>query len=285
MDEVVALYAQNAEDSQKQLEDELQLIIRWENEQKDLWFWERIGRYPFVLLDRITPRIIQKRIGKLLDELGAYIQTGGQYLINEQEILDMLADEAGPSIKSLSLEHVPALPLTVMNRVSDKMKEARTQQAIYQGAATGLGGVFTLAIDIPYLLGLSLKIIQEMALSYGYNPREKKERIFIVQCLQFASADYVGKQAVLKNLSDYHHGNAEPESFSQIQGWREVITVYRDNYGWKKLFQMIPIAGALFGAWMNKSIIEEVAEAGQMLYRKRRILEKLDALRKKEMLG
>ncbi len=48
--------------------------------------------------------------------------------------------------------------------------------------------------------------------------------------------------------------------------------------GWKKLFQMIPIAGILFGAIANKGMIQDVAEAGTMLYRKRRIYEKLNEL-------
>ncbi|MDA8351914.1 MAG: EcsC family protein [Firmicutes bacterium] len=255
---------------------ELRMIERWEEEQKDLWFWEKIGRYPFALLDRITPKLVQDKIGQALDELGAYIQTGGQYLINEQRVLDQLAREAGLAPGSLAFSRIQDLPLAILNRTSDQLKESRIEIAKYQGATTGIGGVFTLAIDIPVLLGLSLKTIQEMALAYGYNPREKQERIFIVQCLQFASADYVGKQSILKNLSVGPQGETEREAISQIQGWREVLATYRDNFGWKKLFQLVPVAGLLFGAWINKSTIEEVAEAGQMLYRKRRVLEKLD---------
>jgi hypothetical protein len=53
------------------------------------------------------------------------------------------------------------------------------------------------------------------------------------------------------------------------------VWTFRDQYGWKKLFQAIPIAGVLFGAWMNKTMICDIAEAGKMLYRKRRIIEKL----------
>ncbi|HBS45421.1 MAG TPA: hypothetical protein DEA91_14890 [Paenibacillus sp.] len=44
---------------------------------------------------------------------------------------------------------------------------------------------------------------------------------------------------------------------------------------WKKLFQAIPVAGMFFGAYTNRKALEEVAEAARMLYRKRRILERL----------
>lgn len=146
-----------------------------------------------------------------------------------------------------------------------------------QGATTGIGGIFTLSIDIPLLLGISLKTLQEIAVAYGYDPNDKKERIFIVKCLQFTSSDIVGKQAVLKELSAYSDPSMEKndEIISQVQGWREVIMTYRDNFGWKKLFQMIPIAGMIFGSFINKSMIHDIGETGKMLYKKRRIYEKL----------
>ncbi len=50
---------------------------------------------------------------------------------------------------------------------------------------------------------------------------------------------------------------------------------FRDQYGWKKLFQAVPIIGVIFGSLFNKSFMEDIAETGKMLYRKRRIIEKL----------
>ncbi|WP_089968227.1 EcsC family protein [Lihuaxuella thermophila] len=263
---------------------ELEKIHQWEEEQKDLWFWEKIGRIPFAVLDKITPNIVHEVLGKILDEIGGYIQTGGQYLISEENILTQLS-VANASSDPLSLEDVASLPLQTMDRVAAKLKDSRTQFATMQGATTGFGGIFTLAIDIPALLGLSLKVLQEMALTYGYDPKEKNERIFVVKCLQFASSDFVGKQAILKDLSQFHTKNGERESISRLQGWREVIATYRDNYGWKKLFQLVPVIGILFGAWINRSTIEEVAEAGMMLYRKRRILDKLEEMEKNTQNG
>ena len=75
------------EESTDFLKEELKKIEAWENEQKDLWFWEKIGRLPFLLLDKITPKFIQEKIGLAIDELGSYIQTGGKYLVNEETIL------------------------------------------------------------------------------------------------------------------------------------------------------------------------------------------------------
>ncbi|WP_420824095.1 EcsC family protein [Thermoflavimicrobium daqui] len=261
-----------------QLHHELQKIEEWEQEQKDLWFWEKLGRIPFAILDKITPQLIHNLIGKFLDELGSYIQTGGQYLIHEKNVYTQLAKAVNVPVSDLTLQDIASLPISLMNQVSEQLKKSHIDIATVQGATTGIGGVFTLAIDIPALLGLSLKVLQEMAMVHGYPPHEKKERIFIVKCLQFSSADFVGKQSILKDLSSFDEPNMEREVISQIHGWREVFENYRDNYGWKKLFQMIPIIGILFGAWINRSTIEEVAAAGQMLYRKRRILQRLSTI-------
>ncbi|WP_338788030.1 EcsC family protein [Metabacillus sp. FJAT-53654] len=258
------------------LQTELQAIEKWEKDQQGLWFWEKIGRLPFKLLDKVTPAFIQKKIGVLLDELGSFVQTGGQYLTQEKAILAKLQKHSQK--ETIELADVSSLPLSTMDAVGQELKTNRSKLATIQGATTGVGGIFTLAVDIPVLLGLSLKTLQEIAIAYGYDPKDRNERIFIVKSLQFASADVVGKQAILNELSAFYHRDKSTnnEMISQLQGWREVVYTYRDQFGWKKLLQMVPIAGMVFGALTNRSMIHDLAEAGMMLYRKRRILERLE---------
>lgn len=266
-------------ENREELQKELKIIEKWEKEQKGLWFWERLARFPFKLLDKFTPAFIQNKIALLLDELGSYIQTGGKYLTKEQTLLAEIQN-ANPSIPISTIEDIRDIPLQQMIKHAEHIKNNRTTIATVQGASTGVGGIFTLAIDIPVILGLSLKTLQEMAIIHGYDPQIKEERIFIVKCLQFASADIVGKEAILNELTaSYQLKTYTKEMASQIQGWREVIYTYRDSYGWKKLLQMIPIAGILFGAYANRAMVKDLSDAGMMLYRKRRILEKLEQIK------
>lgn len=260
-------------DSKDYLLGELRKVEEWEAQQKDLWFWEKLGRLPFVILDKLTPKFLREKLGQAVDEVGSYIQSGGRYLIREEDIMKKF------SPLPLSISDVAQFPLQKMDDVAEELKQSRAKVAAIQGATTGIGGIFTLAIDIPALLGLSLKTLQEIAISYGFDPKEKKERIFIVKCMQFVSSDIVGKKAILEELAAFEQDSKDKQAFSQLQGWREVLTTYRDNFGWKKLFQMIPIAGILFGSYLNKSTIQDIAEAGKMLYRKRRILEKISNIK------
>lgn len=262
-------------ESKEELLTELHVIEKWEKSQGDLWFWERLGRLPFKLLDKITPKFIHNKIGTLLEELGNYIQTGGDYLVNENNIYRMIEAEVNKPINSSA--DLNDVSLAAMKNLSQMITEQRKKVATIQGASTGIGGIFTLAIDIPALLAISLKTLQEIAIIHGYDPKEKSERVFIIKCLQFSSADIVGKKAILNELSTfYQEERNSAEMMSQLQGWREVVYTYRDQFGWKKLFQMVPIVGLVFGAFTNRSMVNDLAETATMLYRKRRIVERLN---------
>lgn len=264
------------------LKAQLKEIEKWEKDQQKVWFWEKLSRLPFQMLDKLTPAFIQKKIGVLLDEMGHYIQSGGVYLTSEKGIIHQFQKKcADDSIQCI--EDIEAAPIEVMDTISDQMGKNRTNLATVQGATTGVGGMFTLAADIPAVLGLSLKTLQDIAVTYGYDPKNKEERVFIIKCLQLNSADVVGKKSILKELKSYHASEGKHENMiSQIQGWREVVYNYRDSFGWKKLFQLVPIAGILFGAASNRSQLKGIAETGIMQYRKRRILTRLEELAQQE---
>ncbi|WP_340016008.1 EcsC family protein [Paenibacillus sp. FSL K6-1318] len=279
-------------DSRETLDRELEQILKWEKQQKDLFIWDKIGRLPFAMLDKVMPKALKQKIGDSLNDVGQYVQNGGKFLVQKKKVAKLLQEEAEKSGYSMTdttdrleqdaeaegtakIHSVENLPLQVLDQVADNITESRTKFAAAQGAATGFGGIVTIAADIPMVMGLSLKVLQEMALCYGYDPDEPLERIFIVKCLQFSSADIVGKKAIIEELAAYDDPDKPIEVVSQMQGWREVFNSYSESFGWKKLFQLVPIAGMVFGSVSNKNTIRDVAEAGKMLYKKRLILQRL----------
>ena len=261
-------------ETKEQLQQYLVEIEKWEKNQKGLWFWDKISRLPFKLLDRFTPKFIQEKLSQMIAELGKYVQTGGQYLVSEKAIISRAQRQTLAPL--MTIEDIGQMPIDKMTELTEAIVKERTKFATLQGATTGIGGIFTLAIDVPAVLGTALKTLQEIAILHGYDPKNDEERVFIVKCLQFASSDIVGKEAILNDLSRIQNSaDYKAEMISQLKGWQEVFYTYRDQYGWKKLFQMIPVLGILFGAYANKGMIEDVSEAGMMLYRKRRVYEKL----------
>ncbi|NEU32053.1 EcsC family protein [bacterium LRH843] len=265
-------------ETKEQLLVELKKSEDWEKDQKELWFWEKLGRLPFKFLDKLTPAFLQRKIGVMIDELGQYIQSGGRYLSSESSLYSYYPHKNVHTFEDLDL-----IPVEEMDHAVSKLINNRKRLATLQGAGTGIGGILTLSIDIPLLLGLQLKTLQDIAICYGYNPNDKKERVYIVKILQLVSSDIVGKRAILQQLSliDAHDEETKRNAISEIQGWREVVFTYRDQIGWKKIFQMIPIAGLIFGAFINRSAVNDLSEAGTMLYRKRRIKERLAQIRER----
>lgn len=108
-------------ESNEELEKELKIIEKWEKDQNGLWFWERIGRLPFKLLDKLTPDFIQKKLGVMLDEIGSYIQTGGQYLTKESNILNQLQAK-NPELNVSSIEDVSKLPFILWTVLVKRLK-------------------------------------------------------------------------------------------------------------------------------------------------------------------
>lgn len=269
-------------ETKQELEQLLADIAKWEKSQKDLWFWEKLGRLPFVLLDKLTPAIVQQKLGAAIDEIAGYLESGGKFLIDEEGVrkrFAQLPDLSDAERQSLLDQQIADFSLARMDAVAAEIGASRTRFATIQGATTGFGGLFTLAADIPLLIGTSLKTLQEIALSYGYDPHDKEERLFIVKCLQFSSCDYVGKQAILASLTAFSEpaGKERENLIAELQGWREMVMIYTENFGWKKLFQLVPVAGMVFGGYLNRKTVEETAEAGRMLYKKRRALQRLRA--------
>ena len=144
-------------ESEAQLQFALNEVLKWEKEQNRLAIWDRMSRLPFKLLDKLTPKMIHQRIGQLLDELGNYIQNGGNYLVAGGKVNRMLAKAS----HAVGGSEEPPYTLAVMDQVTKQLSESAQKVATAQGATVGIGGFFTLAADIPAMLGLSLKTIQK----------------------------------------------------------------------------------------------------------------------------
>ncbi len=70
-----------------------------------------IGRLPFKIMDKWTPKFIQSKMGSLIDELGQYVQTGGSYLSSTSKIKSYY-----PTMGIENIEDVNRLPIATMDK-------------------------------------------------------------------------------------------------------------------------------------------------------------------------
>lgn len=123
------------------LQKELESVEKWEKDQKDLWFWEKLGRIPFKLLDKITPKFLQDKALQILDEIGSYVQTGGKYLVSEKSILKNLKKQESCRRNSLhqtsqTCRLAPwTRPLLILKAAVRKWPPYKEQQPVLAGCS------------------------------------------------------------------------------------------------------------------------------------------------------
>jgi uncharacterized protein (DUF697 family) len=152
-----------------------------------------------------------------------------------------------------------------VSRIIKKYKKL----AAATGAGTGLGGILSMAIDYPALISLELKILQEIARIFGYDIRERKERIYLLKVFILAfSSDLCRKRTYLEVINY--------ENVPSDVVWQELYHEYKETTDFKKMLQIIPGFGAVIGAWANYSLIDELGETARNCYRLRTIFKKVN---------
>ena len=71
-------------ESRETLDGELEQILKWEKEQKDLFIWDKIGRLPFAMLDKVMPKAIKQKIGDP-ERSGSVFANGWQVPCSEEK--------------------------------------------------------------------------------------------------------------------------------------------------------------------------------------------------------
>ncbi len=141
--------------------------------------------------------------------------------------------------------------------------------AVIEGAATGAGGIVSGLADFPLLMTIKFKFLFEVAGIYGFDVDDYRERLFILNIfeLTFSSKEHVNKVfSRIKNWDEYK--STLPNDINDFQ-WREFQQEYRDYLDLAKLFQMLPVVGALVGAHVNNKLLKKLSETAKNAYRMR----------------
>ena len=141
--------------------------------------------------------------------------------------------------------------------------------AVLEGAATGAGGIVSGLADFPLLMTIKFKFLFEVAGIYGFDVDDYRERLFILNIfeLSFSSKAHVNKVfSRMKNWDEY--AATLPNDINDFQ-WREFQQEYRDYLDLAKLFQMLPVVGALVGAHVNNKLLKKLSETAKNSYRMR----------------
>ena len=181
----------------------------------------------------------------------------------------------------------PLIGLTLKERddlALDKIKTYKNT-AMIEGASTGAGGILIGLTDLPLLLGIKIKLLYELAIFYGFDFKDYRDRMYILSIFQlaFSSQDHVNKVfAKIENWDEYK--NTLSDDINDLD-WRSFQQEYRDYIDLAKLLQLVPGIGAFVGAYVNNKLVDKLGEYAMYAYRMRILSDEVCVTKRKTWLN
>lgn len=153
-------------------------------------------------------------------------------------------------------------------QVTDKIQFYKKSAAL-SGAGTGAGGFFMGLADFPILLSLKMKFLFDAASIYGFDVKDYRERIYILNVFQLAFSSQERINEIYDQVLHWEdYVKTLPEDVNSFD-WRTFQQEYRDYIDLAKMLQLVPGIGAVVGAVANYRLMDKLGETAINAYRLR----------------
>ncbi|MEG0398411.1 MAG: EcsC family protein [Cetobacterium sp.] len=162
-----------------------------------------------------------------------------------------------------------SLSLKERDYLFEEKAESFRKAATISGAGTGAGGLIVGLADFPILLSIKIKFLYDIALLYGYDISNFKERLYILYIFMLSfSSDEKRKDVYFDIVNFEDIKDSLPNSYDEFN-WREFQQEYRDYIDISKMLQLLPIVGSIFGGLANYKLLTRLAYVSKNSYRYR----------------
>ena len=240
------------------------------------WF-EKLGELADQPLDLAGGAAFESALGDRFENVVAKVVGSlndfASWSVREQAIFEEF-EAVGRDVDEI--EDIAEVPLDeVLEAVGGLARKYRALGAA-EGAVTGFAGALGIALDIPALVTLSLRAINEHATYFGFDIERPEERCYALLVLAVATTSTDATRIVaLGEISDIGKAMADP---SGSTGQERTVTaalldktahalVVRLAKG--KLAQVVPIVGAAVAGGFNSAFLAEVCQTARALYAER----------------
>lgn len=232
---------------------------------EELESWERKMMRKSSILSR-SAKNIQNRINHAIPErLHSIVTNSIKTMV--QGVLVGNTYTVQPPKKNLSLQ--------VRDEQAKQFIRKYKRMAATEGAGTGAGGILLGLADFPLLLSIKMKLLYDLASTYGYDAKKMEERVFILTIFQLTFSSDDTRRKSYSKISSWD------ETLNQIEvrkkyaeyDWKAFQLEYRDYIDLPKLLQMIPGVGAIVGAYVNYHFLDWLGENAMNAYRTRLLKE------------
>jgi uncharacterized protein (DUF697 family) len=229
-----------------------------------------------------TMEAINERIVDFFDTLS----DASTWTYDEDEVLDRAREDL--DLSAASLAELRTKPMTDLDDLAHTYFTENAILSVIEGGGTGLGGAVLLTADVPLLFTINLRLIQQIAASYGFRFDSPEARPLVLRIFSAATADTPearqealqelraagaaiakGKAPTASSRADnvgVSESSSEGTQTTENQG-RALANEIARNVATRQMAQMIPLAGAAAGAGMNYWFTMATAETAYMLSR------------------
>ncbi|MCP3033531.1 EcsC family protein [Halobacillus sp. A1] len=182
------------------------------------------------------------------------------------------------------MEDMKKLTVDQLTYIADQQTARSRLYSFAQGGLTGTGGLVLLGVDFPLMMGMNLRTIQLVGLTFGYEMNHPYEMMISLKVFHAATLpkrmqakawDELIEEIGTNSLPFIYEGDDRLTESTWIeQPLKQVfkslfILMFR-----KKLFQGIPLVSVAIGAQSNYNLTKRVSEFATKFYQYRHLMEK-----------
>jgi len=201
-------------------------------------------------INSLLPNRLHQLITKVIKELTRAVLFGANFTTK-------------PNLEIRSL-------MDIEEQVKDKINKY-TSTATAEGAITGFGGFVSGLADFPLWLSIKMKMLFDIAASYGVDTKDYKERLFILYVFQLAFSSQKRRNEIYLIVSNWEVQKHKLPTDINAFDWRSFQQEYRDHLDLAKLLQLIPGIGAVVGAYVNHKLTNRLGHTAMNAFRLRRL--------------
>jgi len=144
-----------------------------------------------------------------------------------------------------NLARLKEVPIEHLDTVAARLIRDAERLALVEGAGLGLGGIITFLPDASFLTIITLRLIQRLALLYGFETRESEQRIEMWKAAAAATGIDYGKELAGKQMCEKIAPRVAKELAAKLG---------TETAG-KWVGRMVPLASSAIGGALNFSFV------------------------------
>ena len=234
-------------------------------------------------LDPISEKIEEKIPEKLKSTLESafyngfklVFQKGSKYI---EKLYDKDKIQLEHDINNYSLnKRLTRKSLKIMDYQGKKSKLINSTISTIEGGGLGILGIGL--PDIPLFIGMILKTVYEIALSYGFNYESDDEKVYILNVINIALTSEEEKLVYIEKLNKVENEmtmglNINCDLDLEIKNTSKVLS---NTLLIAKFIQGLPIVG-VFGGVTNYQVISKVSKYASIRYKRRYLNKNLKSI-------